>query len=155
MRISLFISLLPIFLLIACGNDSSEPPSLDRTDTIGGVDADKNGIRDDIDTYIKKTYPNYEQKKAVTQYARSLQASLLIDKDDKIAVKTASNTQARAISCIFEKIPSEQTRINGSIVEEIVGATTNTKQRLLNYIALNKALDGTVTSVPSGEVCDE
>ena len=65
MRISLFISLLPIFLLIACGNDSSEPPSLDRTDTIGGVDADKNGIRDDIDTYIKKTYPNYEQKKAV------------------------------------------------------------------------------------------
>lgn len=84
-----------------------------------------------------------------------IQASLLIDKDDKIAVKTASNTQARAISCIFEKIPNEQSRINGSIVEEIIGMTTNTKQRLLEFIALNKALDGTVTSVPSGEVCDE
>ena len=155
MRISLFISLLPIFLLIACGNDSSEPPSLDRTDTIGGVDADKNGIRDDIDTYIKKTYPNYEQKKGVTQYARSLQASLLIDKDDKIAVKTASNAKAKAISCISMKVPDGKSPNGERVVREIVSMTTNTKQRLLEYMALDKALDGTVISLPSGEVCDE
>lgn len=155
MRISLFISLLPIFLLIACGNDSSEPPSLDRTDTIGGVDADKNGIRDDIDTYIKKTYPNYEQKKAVTQYARSLQASLLIDKDDKIAVKAATNAKAKAISCISMKVPDGKSPNGERVVREIVSMTTNTKQRLLEYMALDKALDGTVISLPSGEVCDE
>lgn len=155
MRISLFISLLPIFLLTACGNDSSEPSKLDRTDTIGGVDADKNGIRDDIDIYIKKTYPIEEQQKAVIQYAKALQASLLVDKEDKVAVKALTNAKARAISCIFEKIPSEQSRINGSIVEEIVGITTNTKQRLLEYLALNKALDGTVISLPSADICDE
>lgn len=155
MRISLFISLLPIFLLIACGNDSSEPPSLDRTDTIGGVDADKNGIRDDIDTYIKKTYPNYEQKKAVTQYARSLQASLLVDKDDKIAVKAATNAKAKAISCISMKVPDGKSPNGERVVREIVSMTTNTKQRLLEYMALDKALDGTVISLPSGEVCDE
>lgn len=155
MRISLFISLLPIFLLIACGNDSSEPPSLDRTDTIGGVDTDKNGIRDDIDTYIKKTYPNYEQKKAVTQYARSLQASLLIDKDDEIAVKAATNAKAKAISCISMKVPDGKSPNGERVVREIVSITTNTKQRLLEYMALDKALDGTVISLPSGEVCDE
>lgn len=177
MKKKLIISLLSIFLLTACGDDSDEPaqneppltsaqkitkmeqsgelPMLERTDTVEGVDTDQNGIRDDIDAYIKTTYPNEEQQKAVAQYARSLQASLLIDKDNKIAVKTAANEQAKAISCIFEKIPSEQSRINGSIVEEMIGVTTNTKQRLLEFISLNKALDGTVTSVPSGDVCDE
>lgn len=177
MKKRLVISLLSVFLLTACGDDSDEPnqneppltsaqkitkmeqsgelPILERTDTVEGVDADQNGIRDDIDAYIKNTYPNEEQQKAVIQYARSLQASLLIDKNNKIAVKSAANEQAKAISCIFEKIPSEQSRINGSIVEEIVGATTNTKQRLLEYIALNKALDGTVTSLPSEDICDE
>ncbi len=155
MRISLFISLLPIFLLTACGNNSSEPSSLDRTDTIGGVDADKNGIRDDIDIYIKKTYPIEEQQKAVIQYAKALQASLLIDKDDKIAVKTATNKNVKAISCIFEKIPNGESPNKGSIVQEILGVTTNTKQRLLEYMALDKALDGTVISLQKRDVCDE
>ena len=104
--------MLSVFLLTACGDDSDEPnqnertdissknykdgkqsgelPILERTDTVKGVDADQNGIRDDIDAYIKNTYPNEEQQKAVIQYARSLQASLLIDKNDKIAVKSAA-----------------------------------------------------------------
>ncbi|NCU24029.1 hypothetical protein DZC41_11290, partial [Acinetobacter haemolyticus] len=118
-------------------------------------DADQNGIRDDIDAYIQKTYTTEEQRKAVSQYARSLQSSILVNKEDKIAVKAITNEKARAISCIFEKIPNEQSPNNGSVVEEILGATTNTKKRLLEYIALNKSLDGTVISLPSGDVCDE
>lgn len=177
MKKRLVISLLSIFLLAACGDDSDEPiqndplltpaqkisqmensgelPMLERTNTLKGIDTNENGIRDDIDAYIKKTYPDEEQQKAVIQYAKALQASLLVDKEDKVAVKALTNAKAKAISCIFEKIPSEQSRINGSIVEEILGITTNTKQRLLEYLALNKALDGTVISLPSGEVCDE
>lgn len=155
MRTGLFISLLSIFLLTACGNDSSEPSKLDRTDTIGGVDTDKNGIRDDIDAYIKQTYPDEKQQKAVSQYARSLQASLLIDKEDKVEVKTATNKNFKAISCVFEKVPNGESPNKGSIVEEILGITTNTKQRLLEYLALDKALDGTVISLQSGKVCDE
>lgn len=172
MKKRLIISLLAFLLLTACDDNlnestltaaqkiqkmenSGELPMLETTDTIEGIDTDKNGIRDDIDAYIKQTYPDEAQQKAVRQYARALQASLLVDKNDKIAVKAATNAKARAISCIFEKIPSEQSRINGSIVEEILGATTNTKQRLLEYLALNKALDGTVISLPNGEVCDE
>ena len=34
--------------------DSGELPKLERTNTVEGFDADKNGIRDDVDTYIKK-----------------------------------------------------------------------------------------------------
>ena len=61
---------------------------------------------------------------------------------------------ARAISCIFDKIPSEAPRINGSVVADIIGITTNTKQRLQAFIELNRALDGTVTSLPSVDFCD-
>ena len=76
MRISLFISLLPIFLLIACGNDSSEPPSLDRTDTIGGVDADKNGIRDDIDIVIDKL--SADRKPDISRYVQQVTRDMII-----------------------------------------------------------------------------
>lgn len=140
---------------IAKMESSGELPKLDRTDTVAGIDADQNGIRDDIDAYIQKTYTTEEQRKAVSQYARSLQSSILVNIEDKIAVKAITNEKARAISCIFEKIPNEQSPNNGSVVEEILGATTNTKKRLLEYIALNKSLDGTVISLPSGDVCDE
>jgi len=33
--------------------------------------------------------------------------------------------------------------------------TTNTKQRLTQYFELDKAVDGMVVSLPSGDVCDE
>ena len=175
MKTKIIIGLLCMGILTGCGNDddsksdkpltpaekiakmenSGELPKLDRTDTVAGIDADQNGIRDDIDAYIQKTYPTEEQRKAVSQYARSLQSSILVNKEDKIAVKAITNEKARAISCIFEKIPNEQSPNNGSVVEEILGATTNTKKRLLEYIALNKSLDGTVISLPSGDVCDE
>ncbi|WP_374572899.1 hypothetical protein [Acinetobacter sp.] len=169
--------LLCICMLTACGVDSAEPvnneaartpaqkiakmqdsgglPELERTDTVKGIDADKNGIRDDIDAYIQKTYPSEEQQKAVSQYARSLQASLSVDKADKIAVKAITNEKARAISCIFEKIPNGKSPNGDRVVKEILSMTTNTRQRLFEYIALDKALDGAVISLPSGHVCDE
>lgn len=103
----------------------------------------------------KKTYASEEQQKAVNQYAKSLQASLLVDKDNKIAVKAVTNSKARAISCISMKVPDGKSPNSDRVVREILSITTNTKQRLLEYVALDKALDGTVISLPSGDVCDE
>jgi len=177
MKRKLMIALLSICMLPACGVDSDQPvqneiartpaqkiaemensgglPELERTDTAEGIDADKNGIRDDIDAYIKKTYPSEEQQKAVSQYARSLQASLFVDKEDKIAVKAITNEKARAISCISIKVPAGKSPHGDRVVKEILSMTTNTKQRQLEYLALDKALDGTVISLPSEHVCDE
>jgi len=177
MKKRLMTGLLCICMLTACGIDSAEPvnneaaltpaqkiakmedsgglPKLERTDTVEGIDADKNGIRDDIDVYIQKTYPSAERQKAVSQYARSLQASLSVDKADKIAVKAITNEKARAISCIFEKIPNGKSPNGDRVVKEILSMTTNTKQRQLEYLALDKALDGTVISEQHEDVCDE
>ncbi|WP_227553789.1 hypothetical protein [Acinetobacter haemolyticus] len=107
MKIKIIIGLLCIGILTGCGNDddsksdtpltpaqkiakkksSGEQLQLDLTDTVAGIDADQNGIRDDIDAYIQKTYPTEEQRKAVSQYARSLQASLLVDLENKIQLR--------------------------------------------------------------------
>lgn len=153
MKIRLFLLIVVcISIFSACG---TEDPELDRTDTVAGIDADDNGIRDDIDAYIKQTYRIEEHQKAVNQYAKSLQASLLVDTEDKIAVKAITNEKARAISCISDKIPGGKSPNGERVVREILSMTTNTKLRLTQYFVLDKALDGTVISLPSEDVCDE
>ena len=39
-------------------------------------------------------------------------------------------------------------------MKELEGVTTNTKARLLAYLAYNKALDGTSSSLPVGDTCE-
>ncbi|WP_228284823.1 hypothetical protein [Acinetobacter pollinis] len=139
---------------IAKMEDSGALPRLEREDTIRGIDNDGNGIRDDIDAYIKRTYPKSQQK-AVSQYARTLQASLLVDVNNRTALQTIGNADSRAISCIFKKIPDEKSPSGGSVIEEIYGATTNTKKRLLASLAVDKASNGMVFKLPNEDVCDE
>lgn len=139
---------------IASMEDSGVLPRLEREDTIRGIDNDGNGIRDDIDAYIKRTYPQ-KQQKAVSQYARALQASLLVNLNDRNALQRTSDVESRAVSCIFEKIPNGESPSHGRVVMEILGVTTNTKKRLMAYLALSKALDGTVMTLPNDGVCDE
>ncbi|MBF7691545.1 hypothetical protein [Acinetobacter pollinis] len=139
---------------IAKMEDSGELPRLERENTIQGIDNDGNGIRDDIDAYIKRTYPQ-KQQKAVSQYARALQASLLVNLNDRNALQRTSDVESRAVSCIFEKIPNGESPSHGRVVMEILGVTTNTKKRLMAYLALSKALDGTVMTLPNDGVCDE
>lgn len=139
---------------IASMEDSGALPRLEREDTIRGIDNDGNGIRDDIDAYIKRTYPQ-KQQQAVSQYARALQASLLVNLNDRNALQRTSDVESRAVSCIFEKIPNGESPSHGRVVMEILGVTTNTKKRLMAYLALSKALDGTVMTLPNDGVCDE
>ena len=149
MKKGIIISLLSIGLLTACGNDSDEPaqkiakmedlgelPKLERTNTVWGIDADKNGIRDDIDAYIKKTYPSEDQQKAVNQYARSLQASLLVDKEDKIAVKAVTNSKARAISCISMKVPDGKSPNGGRVVSDNIKYNDQYKTTIIRICCL-------------------
>ncbi|WP_413707514.1 hypothetical protein [Ralstonia sp. Ralssp110] len=51
--------------------------SRDFDASIAGIDANKNGIRDDIEHYIEKTYPNSAQRAAMMQYAKAQQNFML------------------------------------------------------------------------------
>ena len=130
-------------------------PSLDRTSTIEGIDSDGNGVRDDIEEYIDSTYIKTEQKSAVLQAAKAMQEALLADKTDSIAVKEVAYKNVLATKCIYLKFSGGSSSKEPSLVaSEIETITTNTKLRLLEYLELNKALDGTSWSLPVGDTCE-
>lgn len=139
---------------ISYGIPKSDIPNLDKTSTLEGIDADVNGIRDDIDRYIANTYPAPEQKKAVNQYARNLQDALLVDKTNKEDLKSYQLESSRSITCIFEKIPRDMLPVNSDVIQDILAATINTKLRRVEFKKLNQALDGTSISLQTEDFCN-
>ncbi|MDR2906029.1 MAG: hypothetical protein LBU73_08760, partial [Helicobacteraceae bacterium] len=45
--------------------ESGELPKLDRSDDLAGPDVNNNGVRDDVENYIIKKYPDERQKRAL------------------------------------------------------------------------------------------
>ena len=148
--------------LPACSDAPSPPaeasgqlPQLERLPLIGGVDADNDGVRDDIADHIRKTYTDPVQYRAAMQMARVHQAMLLVDKHDHIALQEVSEHSMKAIACLHQVFslgdgPPEGTRVR----EEIRSMTTNTKERLQAYLAYNKARSGSISVRPEGSVCE-
>lgn len=135
--------------------DAGIIPRLERNATLEGVDDNVNGVRDDIDQYIQTNYPKKEHVSSLTQMAISMQQTLLVDINDRIAVKKANQKVVEAINCIYSKfdrtVGEESPAIASAKIESL---TTNTKQRLLGYLAYNKALDGTSWATPDGDTCE-
>jgi hypothetical protein len=129
-----------------------EIPQLDRSADVEGTDANSNGIRDDVDSYIASLPITPEQKKGVEQAARALQATLLVDTDDSNALRQSDTATDRAAQCLRLKFPD----INqyASIATRIEGVTFNTKERSMIYIQYNEALSGSVSKLLTGDTCD-
>ena len=175
MKPTLLLAALIALSLSACGSGGSTPapltdkqkiaaletsgdlPTLDRTDTIGGIDANANGVRDDIEAIITKKYTQLDQRAAAMQKAKALQAILLVDPNDKSAVKAASLRSSKSGSCLFKKFNPLSDPLNplaAIVSREIESLTTNTKKRLKAYLAYGQALDGSVLTDPQGDTCE-
>lgn len=162
------ISLSLVCTLCACNLDSlssSEKityleetgalPTLDRSDDLAGPDENNNGVRDDIEAYIEKEYSDPQQRAAAMQIARAAQKSVLVDVNDKDAVRQVVREKSRAINCTFTVFNHAEDDKNPAIVSrEIHDMTKNTKSRLLAYMEYNSALDGMSWSLPEGDTCE-
>ena len=88
------------------GKNLPPDPGLEADKTIEGIDANKNGIRDDVELAIFKEYPNSAKTRAVLlQYALALQMEVIqpfLNAD--IAFGVASQ-QDRAFFCMGEIYP--------------------------------------------------
>lgn len=134
---------------------SGELPKLDRSTDIAGPDLNDNGIRDDIEAYLELRYTG-DQLNASLQAAKSAQNMLLVDKTDDIAVKETIIALSRAQNCLFLSFSGEDGATQGaSVSEEIEAITTNTKERLLEYMAFAEALDGKTWTLPTGDTCND
>lgn len=140
---------------IAALEESGQLPKLNRDDTLNGVDADNNGVRDDIDAYIAQQFPAVIQK-AATQAAKIEQLKLTVDLNDKDAVRELNNLYSRANGCIFETARGKDLEMKPYFISKKISAiTTNTKKRLLAMVDFSHASNGMVFSGQLNGNCDE
>lgn len=136
------------------------PPIPDQklnNSTISGIDANKNGIRDDVELAIFKNYPNSAKIRAAElQYAQALQLELtqVFNSETLVAVM---KKQSRGIDCIGKTGPEDVSIkgleiINGrkKEVEDLILNTNLRKNTELDN--LNKYMVGYSSS--SGNDCD-
>ena len=132
-------------------------PKLDRTPTLAGPDANGNGIRDDIDEYIKTTFSNPKQVAAANQLAKAFQNAILVDVTNKDAVRKVRTALTNASNCVHSTFPFDgsASTLNASTVNQRFEAITpNTQTRMKAYLAYNKALDGSAIRLPSEDTCE-
>lgn len=135
--------------------DQGALPKLERSTDVQGSDINTNGIRDDIETYIATNYTSSTQRAAAEQFARVMQAAMLVDKTDIAAAKAIALQGSKAVNCIYSRFDGNAgSKQPAAVVEELKSVSTNTKTRLLAYLAYSKALDGTAGSIPEGETCE-
>lgn len=134
---------------------SGSIPRLERTNTIVGIDANSNGVRDDVEAFINSNYTITAQRAAAMQYAKGMQAALSVDTKNIIQVKEVKKRLSSATSCIYAKFAvTTGAKHPAEVNAELRELTTNTKQRLLAYLAYSKALDGSSWAAPEGNSCE-
>jgi len=134
---------------------SGKLPQLERLPLVEGIDADGDGVRDDIADHIRKTYTDPVQYRAAMQVARAYQAMLLVDTHDHIALQAVSDQMMRAIACEATAFTGPSGLRQGEeMARDVRAMTTNTKERLQAYLAYNKARSGSVSVRVEGSSCE-
>jgi hypothetical protein len=89
-------------LVDVMGDNLPKDPGIEADKTVAGIDANKNGIRDDVELAIFKEYPNSAKTRAaLLQYALSFQLQMTLPLiNQETATATIEDTQSRAQNCI-------------------------------------------------------
>lgn len=157
--ITISAAVLASLLVLSYGAQAQGAPQLlvpsARAESIAGPDKDGNGIRDDAEAYIIAQYADASQRAAAMQLARALQAALVVNAQDRQAVKDVARKATYAVSCIFSRFQGPPRSKNpAQVIKELEGITANSKPRLSAYLAYNKALDGVTSPLPDGDTCE-
>lgn len=126
---------------------------LDRTDTLGGIDANSDGIRDDIERFIEEQKITDKQKSALRFHAYALQKTLFVDLNDKAALRKLDNEDSRSLNCLHRVFPNEFDRVT-RYTRLLEAYTMNTRSRTRQYINFNRAMSGSVLSLSKGDTCE-
>lgn len=87
------------------GKNLPQDPGAEADKTIAGIDANKNGIRDDVELAIFKQYPDSAKTRAVLlQYALALQMEAIQPVVNKETVTEVATEQSRADTCLADTL---------------------------------------------------
>jgi hypothetical protein len=129
----------------------------DMTAGLRGVDADNNGIRDDIDRLIAKKYSaTPELKKAVEQKARANQKFMEASTKQQalIAGDEISRASACTASVVLKKDVPDTEKLFLQIGKDLRALIRNTPERYRKYEQSNQLAGGAVFEQPPEPVCD-
>lgn len=128
----------------------------DLSSGLRGIDANANGIRDDIDNLIATKFSQTPAtKKAAEQKARALQA--LMEATTKDQAYAAMEKIGKSTNCIFEVLPENTIQhqdLRNSMSKEIEALTANTRERFVKYWDSSKLLGGGYFADPVGPACE-
>jgi hypothetical protein len=168
------------FLVIGCaltacsgGSDESQPnptsgSSADRGTSgriidnedlspgLQGEDANRNGIRDDIDRLIAQRYAQTtEVRRAAEQKARALQRSL--EATTREQALRAGDAIKRAAWCTAQVISLDsptQIQFWENMSKDIEALTANTQERFRAYWETQQLMSGATFRQPDGNACE-
>lgn len=104
-------------------------PGADADKTVAGIDANNNGIRDDVELAIFKEYPNSAKTRAVLlQYALVLQMDAIQPFNEVENATEVSREQSRAYDCISQFVPKDDHQKYIEIADEL-NAFVDERQR--------------------------
>lgn len=122
--------------------------STDFTDTIGGIDSQGDGIRDDVRKYIDDQYPDPVQRAAMRHYAAA-QHDFMMHGDTRAGAVEGFTRVFRSLECVRKLMG--QPGINQSKI--IAAMMSNTKQRFAaNGHAMANA-SGHIYMLSPGDPC--
>lgn len=130
---------------------SGDLPILNRDSTISGVDANNNGVRDDIDQYVNSLPDTATQKKALLQVSKSLNIAMTVNVNNQNQVIDAANNISGSIKCIYSLYTPEIAPEKQADMEKF---TVNTTERVAAYEQFNTAVSGSSFVLPQGDGCE-
>ncbi|MDD3102312.1 MAG: hypothetical protein PHE59_04190 [Patescibacteria group bacterium] len=99
----------------------SEPDSKLNNSTLEGIDANRNGIRDDAELAIFKLYPDSAKiRSGALQYAKGLQMHLRKDITNDDIFIAILQEKSRGYYCFSQAFPSKITKEMNKRVDEII-----------------------------------
>jgi hypothetical protein len=112
--------------------------------TLAGVDADSNGVRDDIQRYIVLTYPDSERTRAALIQAAQAVQGFLVETGGRETIIARAEEKGRATDCL-----SFITSLDDRIYDELKARILNTAERSRRWITNDVQLSGHVFTIPS------
>lgn len=92
---------------------------------MAGVDADADGVRDDVETYIDQTYSDPATRSALRQFAAAAQLSM-VDAGNAQLSKTHADNRFRAIECVMARRPTDYPEVFTKLRARILNTTART-----------------------------
>lgn len=144
------------------GRNLPPDPGVEADKTVQGVDANTNGIRDDVELAIFKEYPNSAKTRAVLlQYALALQMGFTQPIVNTETVTEVVREQDRAGSCVADTLvprKSPESDRSYSEVEKIFSFTDSIEEKQINTEGRKKVWSDFLKKIGSyssmNNVCD-